>query len=717
MTPAAAHLAAAPVLPAGLRATPRLDRWLAISAEGHVTLSPGKVEIGQGILTALAQICADELDIALERVRLLPAATASSPNEGVTSGSLSVSECGLSVRQVAAQVRDLFLAEAARQFFVATEALSVDDGVISGPGNLSTSYWELADRVSLAFDADAAVRPKPPGQRALAGRSAPRIDIPGKVFGTRPFIHDIVLPDMLHGRVLRPPRPGATLSALDETQLSGIAGLVTLVRDGSCLGVVCGTEAQADAALGRLAAAASWAGGFDLPDAQDMPSWLKSQPVEASVVDLRGEGPGPSAPRRLMRHYLKPYLAHASIGPSCAIASWQKDPQGETLHVFSHSQGVFNLRADLALVFGLPENAITVTHAEGAGCYGHNGADDAVLDAALLARAVAGRPVRLRWSRADELVRSPFGAAMAIEIAADLSEDGAITGWSHEIWSNGYVARPGRADSPALLASFDLEKPFPLYISQDPGLATGGGAQRNAVPLYDFPSWRIAKNRLLTMPLRASSMRALGAFGNVFAIESMMDEIAEEFGEDPLAFRLRHLSDERARAVLERAAAMADWGSAAIPEERGRGIAFARYKNTSAYCAIVAEIDLSAQPRATQLWIAVDVGEAINPDGVVNQIEGGAIQAVSWTLKEEVTFTRTEVTSGSWESYPILRFSEVPAVSVEIIARPDLPPLGAGEAAQGPTAAALANAVHAALGVRVRQMPITRDRIIAVMEL
>ncbi len=702
---------AVPPLPPGLRATPRLDRWLSISCEGQVTLSPGKVEIGQGILTALAQICADELDIAIARVRMMPADTAGSPNEGVTSGSLSVSDCGLSVRQVAAQARALFLAEAARHLSVATEALTIEDGVISGPGNLTTSYWELAQRVSLAWDADPAVRPKLPGLRALAGRSAPRIDIPGKVWGTRPFIHDIVLPDLLHGRVLRPPRPGATLAALDETRLAAIAGFVALVRNGSFLGVVCETEAQAEMALGALTAAANWTGGFALPDAQDLPGWLKSQSVEASVVDLRGEGADPSAPRRLVRQYLKPYLAHASIGPSCAIATWE----GETLRVLSHSQGIFNLRADLALVFGIPESGIVVTHAEGAGCYGHNGADDVALDAALLARQVPGRPVRVLWSRADELTRSPFGAAMAIEIAADLSDHGTVTGWSHDIWSNGYVARPGRADSPALLASFDLEKPFPLYISQDPGLATGGGAQRNAVPLYDFPSWRIAKNRLLTMPLRTSSMRALGAFGNVFAIESMMDELAHELAEDPLAFRLRHLTDARARTVLERAAGLADWGGA-VPEGRGRGLAVARYKNSGAYCAVVAEIDLSGDPRATHLWIAVDVGEAINPDGVVNQIEGGAIQATSCTLKEEVTFTRAEVTSGSWESYPILRFSEVPAVSVEIMSRPECPPLGAGEAAQGPTAAALANAVHAALGVRVRQMPITRDRIIAAME-
>ncbi|MFY8152947.1 MAG: molybdopterin cofactor-binding domain-containing protein, partial [Hyphomicrobiales bacterium] len=662
-------------------------------------------------LTVLAQICADELDIAIERVRLRSADTAASPNEGVTSGSLSVSDCGLSVRLVAAQTRGLFLAEAARLLSVPQEALSVEDGAITGPGNLATSYWELAQQVSLACPADPAVQPKAPGARTLAGRSIPRIDLAGKVFGTRPFIHDLDEPGLLHGRVLRPPHPGATLESLDEAALAGLDGLVAWVRDGSFLGIVCESEVQAEAALIRLATAARWTGGFELPDQHDLSAWLQTEPAEASVVDLR-EGPAPSAAtRRLVRRYLKPYLAHASIGPSCAIATWAEDG----LRVVTHSQGVFNLRADLALVFGMPESEIVVGHAEGAGCYGHNGADDAALDAALLARAVPGRPVRLRWSRADELARSPFGAAMAIEIAADIGGDGRIAGWSHEIWSNGYVARPGRAGSPALLASFDLEKPFPLYISQDPPLAGGGGAQRNAVPLYDVPASRIAKNRLLTMPLRTSSMRALGAFGNVFAIESMMDELAHEHGEDPLAFRLRHLSDARARAVLERAAAMADGGRAA-PEGRGRGLAFARYKNTGAYCAVVAEIDLAAEPRATQLWIAVDVGEAINPDGVANQIEGGAVQATSWTLKEEVAFSREAVTSTSWETYPILRFSEVPEVTVEIVPRPDLPPLGAGECAQGPTAAALANAVHAALGVRVRQMPITRDRIIAAME-
>lgn len=694
-------------MPASLLKFPMLDHWLCFSPDGHVTVSPGKVEIGQGILTALVQICAEELDLTPQRVRLRPTDTFYSPNEGLTAGSLSVSDCGMSIRQVAAQARALFMAEAADQLAVPVEQLRVSDGTISGPGNLSTSYWELAGRINLARSADLSVEPKPVAERTRDRRSLPRIDLVGKVFGSRPFIHDIVLPAMLHGRVLRPPRSGAILAALNDHDQKGY---VALVRDGNFLGVICETEAEAEAALSRLAQAARWEGGFELPDRHDLHGWLRSQAVETSVVAEHGSTEG--IQWHFRRRYTKPYLAHASIAPSCAIACWEDDG----LRVLSHTQGVFNLRADLALVFDLPIDRIVVSHAEGAGCYGHNGADDAALDACLLARAVLGRPVRLRWSRADELAASPFGAAMAIELAADVSQDGRIRAWRHELWGNGSVARPGRDKTPSLLAAFDLADGFPLYISQDPPLAVGGGAQRNAVPLYDFPQQLIVKNRLLAMPLRTSSMRALGAFGNVFAIESFIDEIAAAQGANPLEFRLRHLSDPRGREVLTRVAAMADWAGAAPPDGRGRGIAFARYMNTGAYCAVVAEIDVNENPRACALWIAVDVGEVINANGVVNQIEGGAVQATSWTLKEAVAFDEGGVTSRSWDSYPILRFAEVPAVSVEIVDRPELPPVGAGEAAQGPTAAALANAVYAAIGVRVRQMPITREQIILAME-
>jgi CO/xanthine dehydrogenase Mo-binding subunit len=516
----------------------------------------------------------------------------------------------------------------------------------------------------------------------------------------------------LHGRVLRVPRPGAVLADLDEARVISAYPGVRIVRDGGFLGLVAETERQADLAVALLARAAVWQNGWELPNVDGLAEWLESGPAETEAVDQRGNGAENPGSGRITRSYLKPFLAHASIAPSCAIAEWREG----NLTVKSHTQGVYNLRRDLALVFGIAPDSITVAHAESAGCYGHNGADDVALDAALLARAVPGRPVRVQWSRADELTCSPFGAAMLMRLSADMNADGVITGWRHDLWSNGHTARPGRAATPALLAGGDLEKPFPRLAASDPPLASGGGAQRNALPLYDIPNWTITKHRTLSTPLRTSSMRSLGAIGNIFAIESFMDELAEETGQDPLEFRLRHLADQRARTVLERVASIADWRHRAAAEGLGRGIAFARYKNTGGYCAVVAEVDVSHEPRATQLWIAADLGEVINPDGAINQIEGGAIQSTSWALKEEVRFSREALECGSWESYPILRFSEVPAVEVSLISNPEQPPLGAGEVSQGPTAAAIANAIHAALGVRVRQMPFTRERILTAME-
>ena len=313
------------------------------------------------------------------------------------------------------------------------------------------------------------------------------------------------------------------------------------------------------------------------------------------------------------------------------------------------------------------------------------------------------------------MAHAPFGAAMAIEIEADLDAAGDIVDWRHSVWSNGHAARPGRAAQPALLAAFELANPFPRMISSNPPQANGGGADRNSIPLYDFPAWQIESHRLKTMPIRTSALRTLGAQGNVFAIESLLDEIAGERGEDPMAFRLRYLKDERARDVIRAAARRAKWK----PEKRpgiGYGIGFARYKNTGAYCAVVAEIEGAEDIIVRKLTLAVDVGEAINPDGVINQIEGGAIQATSWVLKERVRFDRQHITSRTWTDYPILRFSEVPEVEVELIQRPELDPVGAGEAAHGPVAAAIANAVFDGLGVRIRDLPITRDSIITAME-
>lgn len=701
----------APKLPVSLAANPRLSSWVKFTGEGRVAISPGKVEIGQGIVTALAQIAADELDVEIGRIEMIRASTAASPNEGVTSGSLSIQQSGRALRHACAEVRQRLLAAASERLGVDAALLAVDDGTISGPGNVRTSYWELSGDVSLDHEAVAGIVAKSSGTRSVAGHSVQRVDIPDKVFARPRFIHDCGLPELVHGRVLRPDILGARLIALDEGTAHAVSGLIAIVRDGAFAGAVADSEVAAEAALKALRKGATWSAGEPLPDENDLAGFLRSQPVETTIIDTRAAATTKAA-RTLRRQYTRPYIAHGSIAPSCAMARWD----GDRVHVWTHSQGVYLLRADLAIVLKLPAENIVVEHMEGAGCYGHNAADDVALDAVLLAKAAGGRPVRVQWSRHDEMSHAPFGAAMAIEIEADLDADNEIVGWRHGIWSNGHAARPGRAAQPALLAASEIANPHPRMISTNPPAANGGGGDRNSVPLYDLLAWTITSHRLLTMPVRTSALRTLGAQGNVFAIESLLDEIAVLRGEDPITFRLRHLRDERAREVIRAAARRAAWK----PERRsgiGHGIGFARYKNTGAYCAAIAEIEGADEIRVRRLTLAVDVGEAINPDGVINQIEGGAIQATSWVLKERVRFDRTRITSTSWTDYPILTFSEVPAVDVEIIQRPEIEPVGAGEAAHGPVTAAIANAVHDCLGLRVRGLPITRDKIIAAMEL
>jgi nicotinate dehydrogenase subunit B len=699
----------APV-PGGLRTNPRLAQWLKFRSEGWVEVYSGKVEIGQGILTALAQIVADELDVALRQVRMMPASTARSPDEAFTSGSLSVQDSGAALRQACAEARAIYLSAAVGRLGESIESLAVVEGDIIGGRGARTSYWELAQEGLLEREATGQVAPKPASAHRIVGQAVARQDLPDKVFGRACFIHDLELPQMLHGQVLRPPSPGATLVELDDASVRALAGVVAVVRDGSFVGVVATSEADADAARRRLAAGATWRQGANLPDQAALAAWLKAQDAEMSIVDSKSASAKRPPARTLKASYGRPYLAHASIGPSCALAQWQESG----LQVWTHSQGIFSLRRDLALALGVAEHQIVVQHVPGAGCYGHNGADDVAFDAARLARAGAGRPVRVQWSRADELAWAPFGPAMAVDLEADLDAAGAIVGWRHAIWSNGHTSRPGSAKTPALLGAWHLGKPFARLAAVNPAAARGGGAERNAIPLYDFPAWQIVNHHVLTMPLRTSALRSLGAYANVFAIESFIDELAIAVDADPVAFRLRYLGDPRARMVLEHAARNAGWSRWQKRDGEGHGIGFARYKNSGAYCAVVAEIEAQAEIRVRRLVVVVDVGLVINPDGVANQVEGGAIQATSWTLKEAVHFDSTRVTSETWDTYPVLRCGETPAVEVEIIARPEDPALGVGEAAIGPTAAAIANAVFDCLGVRVRDLPLTGERIQAV---
>jgi nicotinate dehydrogenase subunit B len=395
--------------------------------------------------------------------------------------------------------------------------------------------------------------------------------------------------------------------------------------------------------------------------------------------------------------------------------------------VWSHSQGVFPLRGALATGLGLDPAQVTVHYVEGAGVYGHNAADDAAADAVLLARAVPGRPVRVLWTRPDELSWGPLGSAMLARLSAGLdAEDaaGRIRTWRQDVWSNGFVGRPGIGGEPRLLALSHVAGGTPISATLD-GVPSGAmGATRNAVPAYDIPDLEVTRHRLLTMPLRTSSLRSLGAFLNVFAIESFMDELALAAGADPAGFRLAHLSDPRARRVIEEATAMSGWAARArggtageSADGTGFGLAFARYKGVAGYCAAVAEVAADTSISLRRLWLAVDVGRVINPDGVLNQVEGGAIQSASWALRERVRFDRTRITSVTWESYPILRFTEVPEVAVRIVDAPGEPETGAGELAQGPVAGAIGNAVADAVGARVRDLPLTTEQVTRAIEL
>lgn len=710
-TPAATAPAPAK-LPGSLETNRRISKWVSIDRDGTITITPGKVEIGQGIVTALAQIAADELGVSFSRIRMVPASTAASPDEGVTSGSQSIQESGTAVRWVCAEVRALYLAAAAERLGVPASTLRVTDGTIVGEGNAATSYWELADPKLLEREATASAKPLLSTARAIAGQGVQRIDIPDKVFGRRRFIHDLQISGMLHGRVVRPARPGAKLTALDDTKARALAGIVAVVRDGNFLGVVAESEHIAVKAQEQIAKGATWEGGAALPDPGNLRGWLTSQPAE-TTISAKQEG-NKAAPKvkTLRREYTKPYIAHASIGPSCAIALW---PVDGSVEVMSHSQGIYNLRADLQKVLGLPLEKIVVTHAEGSGCYGHNAADDVALDAVLLARAVPGRHVRMAWSRAEELAWGPLGPAQTVAIEADLDASGEVVAWRHDIWANGHTSRPGRAKIPTLLAGYHIGNAFPMEPAVNPPLPGGGGADRNSIPAYDFPNWCVTNHRVLNMPIRASAMRSLGGFANVFAIESFVDELAAEWGEDPVQWRLRHLPDPRARAVVEAAARRAGWTDWKKREGFGHGIAYARYKHNQAYCAVVAEIEVDAAIRVHRLVAAVDVGEVINPDGVANQTEGGCIQAASWTLLEAARIEDGRIASDSWETYPILKFSEVPQVEVEILDRPEERGMGGGEHTMGPVAGAIANALYNALGVRVRELPITPERIVAAM--
>ncbi|MDA1090593.1 MAG: molybdopterin-dependent oxidoreductase [Proteobacteria bacterium] len=700
---------------------PGLDTWLEIHADGRITVNTGKVEFGQKLTTAFAVIAAEELDVDLERIILRAADTAVSPAEGYTSGSMSMETSGTAIRQAAAAARRIMLGMAAEKLGAAVETLSVTDGDIGdGKSNQHVTYWDLmgGKRFDCAVPDD--VTPKNPDQYRLIGHPVEGDGFEALVSGSMMFVHDMDLPDMVHARVVRPPHSLARLQDLDEAPVRAMTGVIAVVRDGSFLAVVCEREEQAVWAAARLAEAAVWDESKEL-NSTDIFEQLKKNPRESfpladgvpQDLPVPPLSPPENAAATISATYQRPYIMHASIGPSAAMALFDADG----LNVWSHTQGVYPLRQALATVMDLPEDAIRVRHVPGAGCYGHNGADDVVLDAALAARAVPGRPVLLKWERADENAWEPYGPAMQMDMQGSLSDAGKILHWSGETYSDTHMGRPAdHGNHSRLLAAWHMDPPRTAPTAQA-AMGFHAGIHRNADPIYDFPDRRLIKHLVRGLPLRTSALRGLGAYANVFAIESFMDELAHECGADPLEFRLKHLSDERARAVLEAAAEKADWGSGNHGDGpglgHGRGLALARYKNVKCYAAVVIDLDVDefGAIKLERAVIAADAGQIVDPDGLKSQLEGGLIQSASWTLKEQVDFNGGGILSCDWESYPILTFPEVPTIETVLIDRPDQPFLGAGEATQGPTAAAIGNAVFNAVGLRLRRTPFNQDRV------
>ncbi len=691
-------------LPGNLGVATMLGSWLQIDAKGGITIFTGKVELGQGILTALAQIAAEELDAPLTSIRMVSGDTTLTPNEGYTSGSQSIEAGGAALRFACAEARSILLEKAAAKLGAPVEKLQTVDGVVIADDGGRMTYGQLAESGLFQRKATAKAAPKPHARHRIVGKPIPRLDIPAKVMGGAAYVQDMRLPNMAFGRIVRPPGPRDRLEAVDIASVERMPGVIKVVRDGSFLGVVAAREEQAMDASEALRKSATWKKASDLPDSAKIHEWLMAQPSEEKLVVEKLDKSAAPVARRIEAVYTKKYLAHASIGPSCAVAAMSDGG----LRIWSHTQGVYQLRNDLAGVMKLAPESVIVTHVEGSGCYGHNGADDVALDAALLARAVAGRPVKAQWMREDEFAWEPFGSAMVMRLGAGLAANGQIVDWRHELWSNGHTNRPGRPGGSNLLAAWLLADP----LEQGPvrgGVPPAGAEERNAAPLYDIPNQKVISRLIKEMPLRTSALRTLGAYGNVFALECFMDEAAEAAEADPVAFRLRHLPDPRGRAVIE-AAARAEWKPGLKGDgARGRGIGFARYKNLSCYVACVADVEVdrtSGDVRVIRVIAAADAGQIINPKGLEMQIEGGVIQSASWTLKETVTFDRSHITSRTWADYPILNFVEVPKVEVILIDRPEEKPLGAGEASSGPAAAAIVNAVSHALGRRIRDLPL-----------
>lgn len=679
-----------------------IDAWLKLSDEGKVTLLTGKMELGQGIRIALKQIAAEELDVDLSRIHIIIADTERTPNERYTAGSASIENSGMSIRQAAAEARYRLIRMAAEKLRSPFTSLIVNDGLVLDPSqpDKSISYWELLKGKAIQGTISGNAPLKNPKDYRLIGKSVPREDIRTMVTGTSYYIQDLRFPDMLHARVVRPPSYDAKLLSFPEKEVAKMDGIRKIIRNGDFLAVVAQEEYHAIRAWEYLRSFSKWKTGV-LPSQQILFEDMVHRSKEVKVVEAKGDTNKPNL-TTIEATYTRPYHMHGSIGPSCALARWSS----KGLTVWTHSQGVYPLRKSLSDLVDLPEESIHVIGVPGSGCYGHNGADDVAADAVLISQALPESTIRLQWMREDEHCWEPYGSAMRIQLNGSLHE-GKISYLETQLWSDTHSVRPGGQASLLLAAQYI----HPKKQAEKNGVS--GGAYRNAIPLYNTDSLKVTAYAFQG-PLRTSALRSLGAYANIFALESFIDELASRGKQDPASFRLKHLNDARAIAVIKAVCNKVNWSQRKERKDYGFGLAFAQYKNHAAYFAVIAEVAVDRSRKTfklTKLTGAIDAGQTINTDGLKNQTEGGMIQSASWTLFEEVKYSADGIQSDTWESYPIMRFSDVPETEVIVIDRPEEKPMGAGEAAQGPTAAAIANALFAATGQRLRNLPLRANKL------
>ena len=680
----------------------QVDAWLKIAPDGRITFHTGKVELGTGIETALSQMIAEELDVGVERIRLVMGDTELCPDQIGTFGSLTVMLAGPQVRQAAAEARLALIELAAQRFNVPAASITTANGVARASSGAQATYGELVGGKSLAREVSGKATLKTPDSFKVIGKDVPRVELPGKVFGTHEYIQNLRIPGMLHARIVRPPLPGSSPLSIDDSRLKAIPG-ARVVTKGDFVAVVAEREENAIKAMEALNV--DWGAGTPFPQPSAVPRILRGIQAEERALTTVGEV-GPAMGKAAKSHqaeYYVPFQLHASIGPSCAVA----DVRADRATIWSPTQTSFMTRGSVATLIGLPLPQVRVIWVEGSGCYGQNGSDDVTADAALVSQLV-GRPVRVQWMRRNEHQWEPKGPAMAMTVRGGLDGAGNVVAWDYTVWSPNHALRPFSNAAGNVLAGAELGMPKRFLQA---------GADRNARHTYVFPNSKVTLQLLSSSPIRCSSIRGLGSPQNSFANESFIDELAALAGADPLEFRMRHLKDERALQVLREVAELSKWERRPSAQRRdgtGRGVAFVQYDNNAAYVAVTMQVrvDESGKTRVERVAVAHDCGLVVNPDGVRNQIEGNVVQTLSRALLEDIRYDPRGLRSVDWATYPILRFSDLPdEIAIKLVDRPTVRAVGAGEATASPIFAALANAIYDATGARLRSVPFTPEKL------